>query len=71
MSNLSASVLPSQLASLEERIKESNAKYNLLSSRFVNEVAATMGDKVSIYTPKLPECVRPCFDSLQFIADLP
>jgi len=71
MSNLSASVLPGQLASLEERIKESNAKYNLLSSRFVNEVAATMGDKVSIYTPKLPECVRPCFDSLQFIADLP
>jgi len=71
MSNLSASVLPVQLRTLEERIKETNAKYNLLVSRFTGKVAATLGDKVSIYVPQLPKCVRPCFDSIQFVADLP
>merc|ERR1712032_605554 len=71
MSNLSASVLPCQLRSLEERIKETNAKYSLLASRFAQKVATTLGDKVEIYTPQLPACVRPRLDSLQFVADLP
>lgn len=71
MSNLSASVLPCQLSSLEERIAETNAKYELLRDRFTQKVAATLGDRAEIYTPQLPACVRPCFDSLQFVADLP
>merc|ERR1712151_1151613 len=55
----------------EERIKETNAKYSLLASRFAQKVATTLGDKDEIYTPQLPACVRPCLDSLQFVADLP
>merc|ERR1740129_2305143 len=71
MSNLSASVLPIQLSTLEERIKESNAKYNLVLFRFSAKAHAALGDKVSIYIPQLPKCVRPCFDSLQFVSDMP
>jgi dTDP-4-amino-4,6-dideoxygalactose transaminase len=71
MSNLSASVLSSQLTSLEERIKVSNAKYNLVVNNFTSQVEAALGKKVDIYIPQLPKCVRPCFDSLQFVLDVP
>jgi dTDP-4-amino-4,6-dideoxygalactose transaminase len=71
MSNLTASVLNSQLVSLEGRIKVSNTKYNLVVSNFTRQVEACLSDRVKIYIPQLPKCVRPCFDSLQFVLDVP
>jgi len=71
MSNLSAAVLPPQLSSLEARIKETNEKYKLVTERFMRQVQEEFGDSLPIYLPKLPTKVRPCFDSVQFVMDVP